>query len=618
MPFALRRKVRVIIKAWNTILLGATNMIHRLWSILRKRHFSYIACLLMIAAQMLCCSYAFASLDRPDYWPTDGWRSASPESQGMDSDLLLDLLDAIWSHKLGINGLLIIRNGYIVLEANGYAYDATDKRNIYSCSKSVSSALIGIALDQGHVESVHQPILEFFPKKIPQKQRDLKHDITLQHLLTMSTGLKCRDSYLYQWRGLHQMEARSDWVQFFLDLPLVEEPGTRFEYCNANSFLLSAIVQQQTHMNTLEFAKQNLFEPLGITDVSWPSNPQGITLGYSQLHLQPRDMAKIGYLYLHQGNWDKKQLISSQWIRESTRKHVAATWIADYGYQWWVIKPGVFTALGHDGQYIIVVPEKNIVVVFTSSLIAKDTWGPMGLLFAYILPAAKSPPPLSQNSDVCKTLESVLNAYNTTRERDPANFPSEHRRPKSETALATYRNQTYGFSIQYDAGFKTWNDQHPSPLIFRVRDLRSLPELSVLVDDIPSNLDLAETAVYLMDYYKKVVAKPKVKIKSKYLSKLPNPIQKAIDYVVDTYKALLRQPRPKIKQEAVIELSGGTAANHIIVDWQSHNFQITTTAVIVYHKQKLICALAHGFADTPLYYLNNMVTSLTLHPSQVN
>jgi len=571
-------------------------------------------CLLVMAGHALCCAYASAGQYRPDYWPTDGWRSTPPERQGMDSAVLLDLLEAIWSNKLGINGLLIIRNGYIVLEVNGYAYDPADKRNLYSCSKSVSSALIGIARDQGHLESVHQPILDFFPNISVKRNLDLKREITLQHLLTMSTGLKCRDSYLYAWQGLQQMQARSDWVHFFLNLPLVEEPGTRFEYCNGASFLLSAIVQQQTQMNTLDFAKQNLFNPLGIADVDWPSNPQGITLGYSQLHLRPRDMAKIGYLYLHQGYWDKKQIISPQWIQESTRKHVAATWIADYGYQWWIINPGIYTALGHDGQYIIVVPKKNIVVVFTSSLIAKDTWAPIGLLFEYILPAAKLSAPLPRNDETNKALENVVHAYSTTRDRNPANYPSEHRQPKNEKALATYQNPAYGFSIRHAANLKTWNKRYPAPLIYRVRGLKGLPELSVVVDDIPKNLALDETAAYLMDHHKKVVEKPVSKIKSKYGSKLPETIQKAIEYITDFYRALFQRSKPEIKQQNVIRLADGTQANHIIVRWRSQTFDIQTVAAIVYKNDKLICTLAHGFVETPLHDLNAMVTSLTFNP----
>jgi len=587
-------------------------MIHRLGFILSKRHCFYAVCIMLLAGQVPGCALAASSEHYPDYWPTHGWRRTSPESQGMDSARLLDLLEAIWRNKLGINGLVIIRNGYIVLETNAYAYDAADKRNIYSCSKSVTSALVGIALDQGHISSINQPILAFFPKITAKRNANRKREITLEHLLTMSTGLESRDSYLYAWRGLHQMESRSDWVQYFLDLPLLEKPGTRFEYCNAASFLLSAIVQQQTQMNTFEFAKQYLFAPLGITDVTWPANLQGITLGYSKLHLRPRDMAKIGYLYLHQGQWHGKQIISSQWIRESTRKHIDANWIADYGYQWWIIKPGIYTALGHDGQFITVVPEKNIVVVFTSSLIAKDTWTPMGLLLSYILPAAKSKTPLPQNSEMDKALGDVVHAYNTTRDRDPANFPSKHRRQQTEKVTVTYRNQTHGFSIQYDAGLIAWKNQYPAPLVFKVRGLRALPELSVWVDDIPSGLALDETAAYLLDHYKKAFKKPRAKITPVYLSKLPKTVQKAVEYLQNLYKALFLQTRPKIKQEALINLADGTEANHIIVDWQSQTLDLTTAAVIVYANQKLICAMAHGFADTPLDELTNVVTSLTL------
>jgi CubicO group peptidase (beta-lactamase class C family) len=118
-----------------------------------------------------------------------------------------------------------------------------------------------------------------------------------------------------------------DWVQFIIDLPMVEEPGSRFEYCNGAPFLLSAILQEQTGMTTLSFAKKYLFKPLGISEVGWPSNPQGITLGYGQLFMRPHDMAKIGYLYLNNGLWDGEQIISSQWIIASTSKYIPSSCI---------------------------------------------------------------------------------------------------------------------------------------------------------------------------------------------------------------------------------------------------------------------------------------------------
>jgi len=159
--------------------------------------------------------------------------------------------------------------------------------------------------------------------------------MTLEHVLTMATGLKCQDSYLYRWRGLRQVERSEDWVQFMLDLPMAEEPGTRFEYCNGASFLLSAIIQETTGMSALEFANEHLFGPLGIIDVTWSSNPQGITIGYSGLRMTPHDMAKIGYLYLNEGQWDGEQVVPAKWVKASTREHISATLEDGYGYQWW-------------------------------------------------------------------------------------------------------------------------------------------------------------------------------------------------------------------------------------------------------------------------------------------
>ena len=209
-----------------------------------------------------------------------------------------------------------------------------------------------------------------------------------------------------------QMKSQFDWVQFMIDLPMAEVPGTLFEYCNGASFLLSAILQEQTGMNALAFGEKHLFAPLGISYVHWPSNPQGITIGYSEIYMRPRDMAKIGYLYLNNGLWDDKRIISSQWINESTRKHIDTNLLAGYGYQWWIVSPDIYTAVGHKGQFIMVAPEKKIVAVFTSSLDMKDFYYiPLGLLSAYIIPAVKSLTPLPENPTGEKALNSLITLW---------------------------------------------------------------------------------------------------------------------------------------------------------------------------------------------------------------
>jgi hypothetical protein len=225
----------------------------------------------------------------------------------------------------------------------------------------------------------------------------------------MATGLKCQDSYVYGWRGLEEMAQSPDWVQFMLDLPMAEEPGTYFEYCNGASFLLSAIIQVTTGMPALEFAEQHLFAPLGISDAVWPSNPQGITIGWSELYIRPHDMARIGYLYLNEGLWEGEQVVPAPWVEAATRQHISAGTLEDgYGYQWWVDDSGMYMALGHRGQYIVVVPEKEMVVVFTSDLADDSFKFPRNLVDHFIVPAAESLTPLPANPDGVARLQTLI------------------------------------------------------------------------------------------------------------------------------------------------------------------------------------------------------------------
>ena len=337
-------------------------------------------------------------------WPTGGWQTSTPESQGMDSRVLEDMLETVQNQNYNIDSITVIRNGYLVLEAAVYPYTQDTKHIIHSCTKSIVSILIGIAIDQGFIEGVQTPVLDFFPDRTASNLDSDKEALTLENLLTMTSGFKCRDSYLYRWSGLNDMRGSDDWVQFMLDLPMEETPGTKFEYCNGASFLLSAIITETTGLSSNEFAEINLFAPLGITDLSWPTNPQGINIGWGELRMLPTDMAKIGYLYLGGGVWDGEQIVPTAWVEDSTRKHISATLEDGYGYQWWVDDSGLYLALGYAGQFIFIVPEKELVVVFTSDLSDSDFYIPQNLLNDYIIPAAVSPDPLPENP----TAESAL------------------------------------------------------------------------------------------------------------------------------------------------------------------------------------------------------------------
>ena len=372
--------------------------------ILRKR--KYVGYWIIIF--LFICLFGLTSSASSDYWPTAGWRTSTPEEQGMHSKILADMLEWIQIKSYIIDSITIIRNGYIVADVYFDPFSKGQKHIIHSCTKSIMSALIGIAIDKGYIKNVDQPIVDIFSDREISNLNEHKKSITLENLLTMASGLECRDSYLYNWVGLEEMKNSSDWAQYVLDLPMAEPPGERFEYCNGVSYLLSVIIQKATNMRTLEFAKKNLFGPLGITDVRWQTSPQGIDIGWGRMWLKPHDMAKIGWLYLNNGRWGNKQIVSTMWVEASTRIQIDATvlellQISDvfdhYGYQWWVDFDGYYAAVGYKGQGIYVVPDKNIVAVFTGDMLGKSALIVKNLFDSYIIPAAVSPKPLPFNPE---------------------------------------------------------------------------------------------------------------------------------------------------------------------------------------------------------------------------
>jgi len=293
-----------------------------------------------------------------NYWPTEGWRTSTPEAQGMRSDVLADMLSLVQEKGYKIDSITVVRNGFIVADAYFYPFRKGMKHSIHSCTKSIISALIGIALDRGYIKGINQSALSFFPNKTIANLDEWKKAITVRHLLTMSSGLKCRDSYRYGYVGYREMLNSTDWIQHVLNLPMETSPGRTFNYSNGVSHLLSGILQNATNMTTLDFAKKHLFTPLGITDVEWQTSPQGIYTGWARMLLTPHDMAKIGWLYLNKGQWEGRQVVSKAWVEKSTKGHVEGTLLdiygGMYGYQWWVDPAGYYMAIGFQGQFIFV------------------------------------------------------------------------------------------------------------------------------------------------------------------------------------------------------------------------------------------------------------------------
>ena len=379
--------------------------------LLPKMNFKVFHILTLFTILVFFYSYATASAN---YIPTEGWLSSSPEEQGMHSQKLADMMEVIKKNGYNVDSVLIIRDGYIVLDAYFYPFSKGQRHVIHSCTKSIMSALIGIAIGKGHIKSVNQPIQDFFPDRTIANMDDYKKSITLEHLLMMASGFDCQDSYLYDWKGLREMKDSEDWAQHVLDLPMVGPPGTSFECCNGVSYLLSAIIHHTTGMKTLDFAKKYLFNPLGISEIVWEQSPQGIDIGYAGMWLKPHDMAKIGWLYLNKGRWGQKQIVPGPWVEASTSGHIKANPGDQYGYHWWVNNDGNYSAVGYKGQFIFMEREKNMVVVFTGDLPGGTFFIPIELGRKYIIPAAASSKSLPPNTEETTRLDNLVKSVATS------------------------------------------------------------------------------------------------------------------------------------------------------------------------------------------------------------
>ena len=237
-----------------------------------------------------------------DYWPTDGWRTASPGDHGLDAAMLDAAQAYLDEHVPHIESLLIVRGGYLVYEHYRLGVDPAALHNVKSMAKSFTSALAGIAIGAGDLESDREPIGSLLPEVFATVHERAKRDITVRDLLTMRSGLEWQE----YGPSAVQMTASPDWVRFVLERPLIHPPGTHFNYSTGDAQLLAAVLQQATGMTLLDYADLYLFRPLGITQRRWPADPQGITIGGAELALTPRDMAKFGYLVSQPGHLGRR------------------------------------------------------------------------------------------------------------------------------------------------------------------------------------------------------------------------------------------------------------------------------------------------------------------------
>jgi CubicO group peptidase (beta-lactamase class C family) len=302
-------------------------------------------------------------------WPTAGWQTSTPEEQGMASSALAELVDFGAAHAM--DSLLVIRHGRIVVEAHYAPFRPGFKHVVNSVTKAVVGSLTGIAIKDGTLARLDQPVLEFFPERTVANVDADKKAMTLESLLDMTSGLAWQEPLSNAVpETMLQMERSGDWVGFILDRPMAQAPGVGFNYDSGNSHLLSAILSKKTGSSTLDYARHKLFAPLGITDVSWRQDPQGIQIGGYGLFMQPRDMAKIGYLYLHDGEWAGQRLLPPAWTDKVYHAAVdmgfGAAPAFRYANGWWTIPDKrAYMAVGFLRQLIIVLPDVDVVAVAT-------------------------------------------------------------------------------------------------------------------------------------------------------------------------------------------------------------------------------------------------------------
>lgn len=336
---------------------------------------------------------------KKEYWSALEWKTEDPSALGIDTEKLSSLDDTICLDYGNITGIVVVKNGAIALERYYHGCGRDDARHVASVTKSVLSALVGIALDEGFLRGTEQRIMEFFPEYRFETGNEVRQAITIRHLLTMTASYPFED-----WQEpLERLCMSPDWVGYTLEMLGQGGMPGGFKYSTAGAHLLSAILTRATGKSARQYANERLFAPIGMNVIpafemeafgyddlfgknvkGWVSDPAGNSTGGWGLTLTPRDMARFGFLYLNRGIWDGRQIVPARWVEESTFRNANS-----YGYLWWLFRENgldAYAAMGDGGNMICCVPAKNLVVAIASDYIQnpRDRWE---LILKYILPA---------------------------------------------------------------------------------------------------------------------------------------------------------------------------------------------------------------------------------------
>ncbi|MBO9701830.1 MAG: serine hydrolase [Sporocytophaga sp.] len=326
----------------------------------------------------------------------DGLEVSSIEKEGLKKEYIVQMTNQIITDEYkNIHSVVVVKNNKLVYENYFNGYDREILHNLYSASKSFTSALVGIAIDNGFIPDTNAKVLPYFPEYTPvENNNSEKQGITIRHLLTMSSGLACDDWNESSPGRENNLYKQKDILKYLWNLPLITSPGSNPSYCSGGAITLSNIISKSTGQNYTDFAKATILDPLGITKYDWNYREKNRHDRPDQIYLRPRDMAKFGMVYLNGGKWKNRQIIPKLWVDASLQPKVKLGGL-DYGFLWWM-HPGtingkqtyVYNASGNGGQFIFVIPELNMVVAMTGgNLDSSYTNQGLSILFNYIIPA---------------------------------------------------------------------------------------------------------------------------------------------------------------------------------------------------------------------------------------
>ena len=313
---------------------------------------------------------------------------SNPEVEGVSSEGINNFIEAVSKSKHELHSFMILRHGKVVSEGWWNPYRNDLKHTLYSCSKSFTATAIGFAVSERKL-TVNDKVISFFPEDLPDQISPNLAELKIKDLLSMSVGHEKEPSNI--------ISTSDNWVKEFLNTPIKYQPGTKFLYNSPATYMLSAIVQKVTGQRVIDYLKPRLFDPLGISGIDWEIDPKGINTGGWGLRLKTEDMAKFGQLFLQKGKWNGKQILPASWVEEASTMKIlqdpnatqsrkdSSDWLQGYCYQMWRCRNNGYRADGANGQFIIVLPDKDAVIAITAE--APDMQGEINLIWKHLLPA---------------------------------------------------------------------------------------------------------------------------------------------------------------------------------------------------------------------------------------